>query len=208
MPPTSPLPSTPLRPVPRTADLDRRQGHWSSAAGAVVGGYHASMAKNSLQKLLEAGVQFGEMTRQQAEGAVQRLVKAGEVRRSETEKMVQTLLERGRETAAQLAATVQDEVTKQLGWLVARFDDLEGQVQSVVGRLAPGGSSGEAPAPVTAAAEKAAANTAPAKKKAAAKKAPAKKKAAAKKAPAKKKAAAKQAVGSSGVRKVATSRQR
>ena len=47
--------------------------------------YHAAMAKNPLQQLLEAGVQFGEMSRQQAEDAVKRLVKQGEVRRSEAD---------------------------------------------------------------------------------------------------------------------------
>ena len=39
-------------------------------------------AKNPIQKLLESGIQFTEMSRQQAESAVKGLVKAGEVRRS------------------------------------------------------------------------------------------------------------------------------
>jgi polyhydroxyalkanoate synthesis regulator phasin len=179
------------------------------------------MAKNSLQKLLDASAQFGEMTRQQAEATVKKLVKAGAIRRSETEHAVQTMLDRGRA----FAEAVQQEVTKQLGWLASRVDDLEGQLESMVSRMSPGG--GPAPAK-KAPAKKAAAKKAPAKKapakKAAAKRAPAKKtaakKAPAKRAPAKratakrttakrttaKRAPAKKAVGSSGVRKVATTR--
>jgi polyhydroxyalkanoate synthesis regulator phasin len=164
------------------------------------------MAKNSLQKLLDASAQFGEMTRQQAEATVKNLVKAGAIRRSETEHAVQTMLDRGRA----FAEAVQQEVTKQLEWLASRVDELEGQLESVVSRMSPGG--GPAPAK-KAPAKKAAAKKAPAKK-ATAKRAPAKK-TAAKKAPAKratakrttaKRAPAKKAVGSSGVRKVATTR--
>ena len=157
------------------------------------------MAKNSLQKLLEASAQMGELTRQQAEAAVKKLVKAGAIRRSETEAAVQAMIERT------FAEAVQHEVTKQVGWLASRVDDLESQLETLVSRMSPVGG----PAPVKkAAAKKAPAKKAPAKK-AAAKRAPAKK-AAAKRAPAKKapakRAPAKKAVGSSGVRKVATTR--
>jgi hypothetical protein len=175
------------------------------------------MAKNSLQKLLEVSAQMGEQTRQQAEAAVKKLVKAGAIRRSETEAAVQAILDRGKS----FAEAVQQEVTKQMGWLASRVDDLEDQLESLVSRISPGAATTPvkqaaktAPAK-KAPAKKAAAKKAPAKKaaakKAPAKKAPAKKKAAAKRAPAKKKAAAKrapakQAVGTSGVRKVATTR--
>jgi polyhydroxyalkanoate synthesis regulator phasin len=189
------------------------------------------MAKNSLRKLFEAGVQFHEMSRQQAEAAVKKMVKAGDVRRSEAEATVQALIERSRETALAIAEAVQNEVTKQLGWLANRVDDVEDQVEGLVSRFSPMASS-SAPAK-KAAARKAAAKKAPVKKAAAkrtvAKKAPAKRTArrsTARKAPTKKKAAAKRstartstakrspakkaatggAVGSSGVRKVATSR--
>jgi polyhydroxyalkanoate synthesis regulator phasin len=163
------------------------------------------MAKNSLQKLLEASAQMGELTRQQAEGAVKKLVKAGAIRRSETEAAVQAMLDRGRS----FAEAVQQEVAKQLGWLGSRVDDIEDQLESLVSRVNPGGRAPAKKAPAKKApakkapAKKAAAKKAPAKK-APAKKAPAKK-AAAKKAPAKR-APAKKAVGSSGVRKVATTR--
>ena len=135
------------------------------------------MAKNSLQKLLEASAQMGELTPQQAEGTVKKLVKAGAIRRSETEAAVQAMIDRGRA----FAEAVQHEVTKQVGWLASRVDDLEDQIESLVSRLNPAGG-------------------ATAVKQAPAKKAPAKR------APARKRAPAKQAVGSSGVRKVATTR--
>src|SRR6476660_8019651 len=95
------------------------------------------MAKNSLQKLFEAGVQFSEMSRQQAEAAVKRMVKAGDVRRSESEAAVQALIERSRETAKAIAEAVQAEVTKQLGWLANRVDDVEDQVEAIVSRFSP-----------------------------------------------------------------------
>ena len=165
------------------------------------------MAKNSLQKLLEVSAQFGEMTRQQAEATVKKLVKAGAIRRSETENAVQSMLDRGRA----FAEAVQQEVTKQVGWLASRVDELESQLEAVVSRVTPGG--GRAPAKKApakkAAAKKAAAKKAPAKtaaaKKAPAKRAPAKKRASTKRT-ATRKAPAKKAVGSSGVRKVATTR--
>ena len=78
---------------PRVVDVDSR-------ACATRPDSMRPMAKNTLQKLLESGVQFSEMTRKQAEAAVKKLVKAGEVRRSETEATVQTLIERGKATAA------------------------------------------------------------------------------------------------------------
>src|SRR3954470_14324411 len=135
------------------------------------------MAKNSLQKLIEAGVQFGEMSRKQAEDAGKKLVKDGDVRRSEAEATVQSLLERGRATAIAVAEAVQGEVTKQLGWLASRVDEMEDQLESVVSRLTP---TSTAPATTTPA-KRAPAKRAPAKR-ANAKKATAKKKAPAKRA--------------------------
>jgi polyhydroxyalkanoate synthesis regulator phasin len=143
------------------------------------------MAKRStLQQLMDSGVQFTEMSRKQAESAVKSWVKAGQVRRSEAEANVQMLLERGKETAAQIAEAVQAEVTKQLGWLANRVDDLEEQIEGFVSRLTPGQAA--APAKRTAAKKAPAKRTAA--KKAPVKKAPAKR-TAARKSPAKKAAA-------------------
>ncbi|MGB7880002.1 MAG: hypothetical protein WBL31_14665, partial [Ilumatobacteraceae bacterium] len=61
------------------------------------------MEKNTLQRLVDAGVEFTDISRKQAESIVQSMVKAGEVRRSDAEKAVQTLLDRGRETSERLS---------------------------------------------------------------------------------------------------------
>jgi polyhydroxyalkanoate synthesis regulator phasin len=153
------------------------------------------MAKNALQRLLDAGVQFGEMSRKQAEGAVKQLVKAGAVRRSESEASVQALLDRSRETATAIGESVQREVTKQLGWLAKRVDELEDELESMVSRFnplaaqAPTASSTTTTAPAKrapakrASAKKATATRTPTKKTAATK--------ATKRAPAKRTAARK-----------------
>ena len=85
-------------------------------------------------------------------------------------------------TLTALAEAVQSEVTKQLGWLASRVDDIEDQLESAVSRVSP--LSPASTAATTAPATKAAAKKAPAKK-APAKKAAAEK-AAARKAPAEK----------------------
>ena len=54
------------------------------------------MAKTTVQRLVDAGVEFSDISRKQAESIVKSLGKVGEVRRADTEKAVQTLLERGR----------------------------------------------------------------------------------------------------------------
>ncbi|MDW3213142.1 MAG: hypothetical protein R8G01_04035 [Ilumatobacteraceae bacterium] len=169
------------------------------------------MAKSPVQKFLDAGVQFTEISKQQAESIVKSLVKSGEVRRKDAEKTVQQLVARGKETSDKLNAMVEDEVSKQIAAAKARFDELEERIESLANQVKSAASSGtpakQAPAKKTTA-KKTTAKRAPAKRKATAKKAPANKKATAKKAPAKRKAPAKKAVGSSGVRKVSTTRKR
>ena len=152
------------------------------------------MADTPLKRLLDAGVQFSDMSRQQAESLVRNLVKEGEVRRKDAEDLVQSLIERGKETSEHIAATVQKEMSKQMAALTSQFEELERRIEALSQQL-----RGTTPA----SAKKATAKKAPAKK-APAKKATAKK-ATAKKATAKK-STAKKATGSSGVRKVSTSR--
>jgi polyhydroxyalkanoate synthesis regulator phasin len=143
------------------------------------------MANSSIKKFLDAGVQFTEMSKQQAEGLVKSLVKGGEVRRKDAEHLVESLLSRGRDTTEKVAAMVQAEVAQQVAALTGRFEELEHRIESLAGSRKQA-SQAAAPAPAA---------------KAAAKKAPAKK-APAKQAPAKKAPA----VGSSGVRKVSSTR--
>ena len=140
------------------------------------------------KRLLDAGMQFTEMTQEQAERIVKELVKSGEARKKDSAKMVEELLSRGREAGGSAVASMQSELTKQLGKFAGRLDDIEASVEEIAKKLGVAGKAAPAPAPAPAA-KKAAAKKAPAKK-AAAKKAPAKK-APAKKAPAKKAAAKK-----------------
>ena len=133
----------------------------------------SGMANSSLQRLLDAGVQFGEVSRKQAESVVRQLVKAGEVPRTDAEKMVRELVERGKDTSERMSEIIQREVSKQVSWMSERFDEIEDRFEDLSEKL--GERVGQ---------KKAASKKAPAKKKAAAKKAPAKKKAAARRPPA------------------------
>ena len=94
------------------------------------------MAQSSLQRFLDAGVQFGEMSRKQAESAVRQLVKAGEANRRDTEKLVADLVERGKETSERLSETIQREVSKQVSWMSERFDTLEDRFEDLAENLA------------------------------------------------------------------------
>ena len=166
-----------------------------------------------LKRLLDAGMQFTEMSQKKAEKIVNDFVKAGEVRRKDAEKPVSISSSAAEPRPSTSSALIQAEVSKQLGRFADRLDDVEARVEEVAGNLGLASKAPAKKAPAQAAGPsgvaKVAARKAPAKKapakKAAAKKAPAKKapakkapakKAAAKKAPAKK-AAAKKALRSS-----------
>jgi polyhydroxyalkanoate synthesis regulator phasin len=160
---------------------------------------------NTLKSYIDAGVQFTEMSKKQAEALVRSLVKSGEVRRKDAEQLVQSLVARGKETTDRISETVQEEVAKQMKAFSARFDDLEGVVESLAASLGVTKASGPqpAPAPTQPAAKKTATKKTATKKTATKKKAA--KKSTAKKSTARKKASG-AAVGSSGVRKVSTTR--
>ena len=188
------------------------------------------MANSTLKNYLEAGMQFTEMSKKQAEAFVSNLVQSGDVRRKDAERMVESVIRRSRETSERLAAVVQAEVAKQLKAFSARFDEVEQRVEAMAasviggtGVASSGASRTSAAASAPAAATTGGAKTSSAKKSAAqkstAKKSGAKKKSTATKSGAKKKASAKStakkstakkstgaAVGSSGVRKVSTTR--
>ena len=149
-------------------------------------------SNNLLKRLLDTGVMFTGMTQEQAEKIVKELVKAGQARRKDSAVIIEQLISRSRDAGGAAVASLQAELTKQLGRLATRLDGLEQRVEEVAQRV--GLMSKPAPAPVPEPAKKAAAKKAPATKtpakKAAAKKAPATK-TPAKKAPAKKAAAKK-----------------
>lgn len=158
------------------------------------------MAKNVIKRMLDAGMQFSEMSQATAERVVSELVKLGQVKRRDAESTIQALVDRGRDVSERAATALQTEFLTQLGRLAQRLDDIEDRVEEVGSMLA------DVVTRRTSAKEPAAAATAPAKKapakKTAARKAPAKKtaakktaatKAPAKKAPAKRTAAKKAA---------------
>ena len=134
-----------------------------------------------LKRWLDTGLQYTEMSQQNAEKLVSDFVKAGQVRRKDAEKAVKQLVERGRTTTEHVVSLIQSEVTKQLGKFAQRLDDVEARVEDVAGNFGYGSKTAAKKAP--AAAVKSAA--APVKKAAA------------------KKAGAKKAAGPSGVAKVA-----
>ena len=155
---------------------------------------------DSLQRYIDAGIAFTNMTRKKAEELVSELVKNGDLQTDEARARVDELLERGRQGTEVIVSAVRSEVTRQLGTVgIANLEDLAAQVAAMLGRSAT--AAKKAPARKTPAkktpAKKTPAKKAPAKKtpakKAPAKKTPAKKAAAkktpAKKAPAKKAAA-------------------
>ena len=150
------------------------------------------MATNdSLQRYIDAGIAFTNMTRKKAEELVTELVESGDLQRGEAKARVDELLERSRHGTEVIMSAVRSEVSKQLDAVgITNLEDLAKQVAAMLGRTADAAKKA-APtkkAPTKKApAKKAAAKKAPAKK-AAATKAPAKK-AAATKAPAKKAAA-------------------
>jgi len=196
------------------------------------------MAKSTLKSYIEAGTQFTEMPRQQAEAFVKGLVKSGDIRRRDAEVLLQTLLARGRETSDRVAGLVQAEVAKQVQALSERFDDIEGRLEALTAsfRISVAGGARSTPAAADVTTTGGAADHEPARaadsttettgdgsptkpsapkkssakksgaKKSAAKKSGAKKSARRSTAKSKQAAAASDAVGSSGVRKVSTTR--
>ncbi len=122
------------------------------------------MATNdSLQRYIDAGVAFTNMTRKKAEELVSELVQNGDVQRGEARARVDELLERSRQGTEVIVTAVRSEVARQLEAVgITSLEDLAKQVATVLGRT-------NAPAKKTAA-KKAPVKKAPAKK-AAAKKA-------------------------------------
>ncbi|MEK7426560.1 MAG: hypothetical protein AAB131_22280 [Actinomycetota bacterium] len=147
-----------------------------------------------VKKMLDAGVQFTEMSQSSAEKLVSEFVKAGQLRKKDAGKTVQELVDRGRSSTEQLLSVVQSEVAKQLARFADRVDGIEDRIEDLAKSVGAMAKRTAAPAPAAAAPAK----KAPAKK-SPAKKAPAKKSAA-------KKSAAKKAAGTSGVAKVVATR--
>ena len=145
------------------------------------------MATNdSLQRYIDAGIAFTQMTRKKAEELVTELVQSGDLQRGDAKARVDELLERSRQGTEVIVTTVRTEVTRQLGAVgIANLEDLAQQVAALLGRSGSDAATKTTAKKTTAkktAAKKTTAKTATAKKTAAKKTAA--KKTAAKKAPA------------------------
>ncbi|MGH9164705.1 MAG: phasin family protein [Acidimicrobiales bacterium] len=89
------------------------------------------------RKLLDAGLAFGELTRNRAEALVRDLVRSGEIRRDQAQEKVEELLERSRRNTEQLAGVVRREIATQLRTMgLATNDDLDRLEQRLTARLA------------------------------------------------------------------------
>ena len=88
-----------------------------------------------LKRLLDAGMNFTEMSQDQAEKLVKEFVKGGQARRKDTEQLVHEMVGRGRSATEGLVSTVQAEITKQLGKFASRLDDVEGRVEHIAQRV-------------------------------------------------------------------------
>ena len=120
-------------------------------------------ANTMLKRLLDAGMQFSEMSQSAAEKLVAELTQTGQVRRKDAEQTVQQLVDRGRASTEQFMSAVQAEVSKQLGRFADRIDDVEDRIEDLADQFGVKAKSKAATvsAPV---AEKAPAKKAPAKK--------------------------------------------
>ena len=150
------------------------------------------MATNdSLQRYIDAGIAFTQMTRKKAEELVTELVQSGDLQRGDAKARVDELLERSRQGTEVIVTTVRTEVTRQLGAVgIANLEDLAQQVAALLGRSGSDAATKTTAKKTTATkttAKKTVAKTTPAKtataKKTAAKKTAAKKAPAAKAAP-------------------------
>ena len=94
------------------------------------------MAANPLLKrMLDAGMQFTEVSQKQAEKLVKEFVKAGQARKKDSDEMVRQIVDRGRTLSEQVVASVQAELAKQMGKFAARLDDVEGRVEALAAKV-------------------------------------------------------------------------
>ncbi|HQU26134.1 MAG TPA: hypothetical protein PLS29_03785 [Acidimicrobiales bacterium] len=94
------------------------------------------MATNdSLQRYIDAGVAFTNMTRKKAEDLVSELVQNGDLQKGEARARVDELLERSRQGTEVIVTAVRSEVARQLEAVgITSLEHLAKQVVTVLGR--------------------------------------------------------------------------
>lgn len=96
-------------------------------------------SKDPLQKYLDAGIAFTNLTRARAEKLVSELVQSGAFR-GDARAKVDELIERSRKSQEALFAEVRHEVDRQLEHLgITNLEDLAKQVAALIGRTADAG---------------------------------------------------------------------
>jgi len=114
------------------------------------------MATNPLlKKMLDAGMQFTEMSQKQAEKLVKEFVKAGQARKKDSDELVRQIVDRGRTLSEQIVASVQAEAAKQMSKFAGRLDEIEARVEALAAKvgMAPKATNEESAAPATPATE-------------------------------------------------------
>jgi len=112
------------------------------------------MATNPLlKKMLDAGMQFTEMSQKQAEKLVKEFVKAGQARKKDSDELVRQIVDRGRTLSEQVVASVQAEAAKQMSKFAGRLDEIEVRVEALAAKvgMAPKATTESAAAPATVA---------------------------------------------------------
>jgi polyhydroxyalkanoate synthesis regulator phasin len=90
------------------------------------------------QEYLDAGRNWTQMTREQAEAVVKDLVKRGELQQRRAKKAVEELLERSRKNAEDLTKLVRQEIQSQVSALgIATKDDLARLERKLTKKSAP-----------------------------------------------------------------------
>jgi polyhydroxyalkanoate synthesis regulator phasin len=85
---------------------------------------------------------FTEMSQEQAERIVKELVKNGQARRKDSEQMVEELMSRGREAGGSAVASMQTELSKQLGRFAGRLDEVEARLEDIAKKQSKDSGSG------------------------------------------------------------------
>ena len=110
------------------------------------------MATNPLlKKMLDAGMQFTEMSQKQAEKLVKEFVKAGQARKKDSDELVRQIVDRGRTLSEQVVASVQAEAAKQMSKFAGRLDEIEVRVEALAAKvgMSPKATTETAAAPAT-----------------------------------------------------------
>ncbi len=100
----------------------------------------AQEKRNPLQRYIDVGTAFTQMTRKRAEDLVRELVREGEVGREQGKELVDELITKSRRSAEHVSEMVRDEVRKQVAALgLTNRQDVAEVVQKFIGAVSEAG---------------------------------------------------------------------